>query len=141
MPTTARMNPVAQAERARRVVAVLGQIEDRIVAGLDTGPRARTKRHGRLVTAFNEATAGTWPGVADQTAEELAARLPAPLRGLGRHRPGTALVVYDELVRDPCRVLALVRAAHRGAGGAPRHPSATFRRAPVELDRDLTDPR
>jgi hypothetical protein len=123
MPAPPRLTPIEQAERAREVVGALGRLEDRIVAdGLPPGPRVR------LAVRLGDATCNMLPGAAEEVTRELAMRLPPPLRGFGRRRPDAALSIYDELVRDPCRHLDLVRGTHRALGGSPRHPSARHRR-------------
>ena len=130
--TASRLTPVQQADQARQVVGVLGRMEDRIVTG-HCGVGARFLPSGAtcLIGANDEATRHTMPEVADEVSRTLAARLPSPLRQLGRLRPRMALALYNDVLRDRSRVLELVRTTHRQLGGSPRHPSAAGARPPI----------
>jgi hypothetical protein len=135
MPRTPRdpAEPVAEAEQAQRVVAVLGELEDRLVAGRCGAPVTRTRPPSvpALIHVLSHPGGTDGPDddrVADQVATELAHGLPAAFRLVGRTRPRLALALHDASSGDPSRTLELVRATHRRLGGTPRHPSARGRR-------------
>jgi hypothetical protein len=135
--------PAAQAEHACAVVAVLGALEDRLVAAaVSAGDdrregndrfRPRTDRRALIglidEVARAERRSDLDPAlIAELVTLELAGDLPFVLRIAARGRPRWVLALHDERGRERCRTLDLVRATHRRLGGAPRHPSARGRR-------------
>ncbi len=121
MSTTATPLTVAQeAEQARQVVNVLARIETRITDGRwSRGFRFGPDGGNCLIGAIDEATRWVLPGVADQVTRELVARLPRPLRTLGRARPRLALATYNDTVGGRDGALELVRRTRYALGGLP----------------------
>ncbi len=149
---TTAFSPVAEAEQARQVVAVLGGIEDRLVAGCagaTPGTAAplpcliedvtRAELGGRPPSAPDTCSAELADEVIELVTLELAHGLPPVLRMLGRNRPRWALAVHGEGLNERDRTLDLVRATHRRLGGAPRHPSAIGAR-PAIVVHTATEP-
>lgn len=109
-----------EAEQARQVVNVLSRLETRIASGRWVrGYRVGPDGGNCLIGAIDEATRWVLPGVADQVTRELAARLPAPLRALGRVRPRLALATYNDTVGGRAGALELVRRTRYALGGLP----------------------
>ena len=145
---TTAFSPVTEAERARQVVAVLGGIEDRLVAGCAGATPAAAAPLPRLIEDVTRAELDGQPPSASDTCSaelaelvtaELARGLPPVLRMLGRNRPRWALAVHGEGLNERGRTLDLVRATHRRLGGAPRHPSAIGAR-PAIVVHTATEP-
>lgn len=111
---------IQEAEQARQVVNVLSRLETRISSGRwARGYRVGPDGGNCLIGAIDEATRWVLPGVADQVTRELVARLPAPLRALGRVRPRLALASYNDTVGGRQGALELVRRTRYALGGLP----------------------
>jgi hypothetical protein len=121
---------VQEAEQARQVVNVLTRLETRIVDGRwARGFRVGPDNGNCLIGAIDEATRWVLPGVAERVTAELVARLPAPLRALGRVRPRLALATYNDTVGGRDGALELVRRTRYALGGLPLVPFADEPRA------------
>jgi hypothetical protein len=111
---------IQEAEQARQVVNVLSRLETRIGEGRwARGFRVGPDGGNCLIGAIDEATRWVLPGVAEQVTRELAARLPTPLRALGRVRPRLALATYNDTVGGRDGALDLVRRTRYALGGLP----------------------
>lgn len=132
IPARLDTNAVTPLELAE-VVAILGHLEDRLVAD------ARSTSDGRsrslpITDLIDELVRSE--GRPDLDAAlvggsltlELARGLPFVLRIAARRRPRWALSLHDWRGGERRRTLDLVRATHRRLGGAPRHPSSRSRR-------------
>jgi hypothetical protein len=128
-------SPVVEAEAARQVVGVLGYLQRRF----DDGAWARGARFGDggtcLIGGIDEACAWTVPGVAAEVTRQLAARLPAPLRGLARVRPRLALATYNDLVGGRAGARELVRRTREGLGALDAPAVTTTAAAPALVSR------
>jgi hypothetical protein len=116
-------SPIVQAEQARQVVGVLTWIERRYAMGeWCRGARFGPSGGMCLIGGIDEATDWTLDGVAQQTARELARRLPAPLRLLGRAWPRMALALYNDYFGGRTGAFRLVRRTRFELGGISPQP-------------------
>lgn len=123
---TGTWSPVLEAEHARQVVGVLTWVERRFAAGKwDRGARFGDDGGVCLVGGIDEASRWTMTGVAEDATRQLAARLPVPLRALGRLRPRLALAMYNDLVGGRRGALQLVRRTRHELGGVAPLPGPT----------------
>jgi hypothetical protein len=138
---SAPLSLVQEAEQARQVVNVLARLETRIADGRWTsGYRFGPDGGNCLIGAIDEACAWVLPGVADRVATELAARLPAPFRAIGRVRPRLALASFNDSVGGREGALELVRETRYALGGLPLIRFADEARPqPWVADRQLRD--
>lgn len=112
-------SPLAQAEHARQVVGVLSWLETRFLAGAwQRGARFGDGGGFCLIGGIDQATGWTQPGVAGTVTGELVARLPAPLRALGRIRPRLALALYNDAIGGRTGATQLVATTRSALGGS-----------------------
>lgn len=117
---SAPLSLVQEAEQARQVVNVLARLETRITDGRWTrGYRVGPDGGNCLIGAIDEACGWVLPGVAEKVTAELASRLPAPFRAVGRVRPRLALASFNDTVGGRQGALALVRETRYALGGLP----------------------
>lgn len=137
-----QLTVLQEADQARQVVNVLARLETRIAGGRWVrGYRVGPEGGNCLIGAIDEATAWVLPGVAERVTAELVARLPAPLRALGRIRPRLALATYNDTVGGRAGALQLVRETRYALGGLPLIRFADEPRAtPWVASRQLTPP-
>lgn len=121
MPTPPALTPLQEADQARQVVNVLARLETRIADGhWASGYRFGPEGGNCLIGAVDEATAWAQPGVAERAARELAERLPAPFRALGRvTSPRVGLAAFNDSVGGRDGALDLVRKTRYALGGLP----------------------
>jgi soluble cytochrome b562 len=121
MSTPPALTPIQEAEQARQVVNVLARLETRIADGhWASGYRFGPDGGNCLIGAIDEATEWAQPGVAERAAKELAERLPAPFRALGRvTSPRVGLAAYNDSVGGRDGALDLVRRTRYALGGLP----------------------
>jgi hypothetical protein len=121
MSTPPALTPLQEAEQARQVVNVLARLETRIAEGhWASGYRFGPEGGNCLIGAIDEATEWAQPGVAERAARELAERLPAPFRALGRvTSPRVGLAAYNDSVGGRDGALDVVRRTRYALGGLP----------------------
>jgi hypothetical protein len=121
MSTPPALTPIQEADQARQVVNVLARLETRIAEGhWASGYRFGPDGGNCLIGAIDEATEWAQPGVAERAAKELAERLPAPFRALGRvTSPRVGLAAFNDSVGGRDGALDLVRRTRYALGGLP----------------------
>jgi hypothetical protein len=121
MSTPPALTPIQEADQARQVVNVLARLETRIAEGYwASGYRFGPEGGNCLIGAIDEATEWAQPGVAERAAKELAERLPAPFRALGRvTSPRVGLAAFNDSVGGRDGALDLVRRTRYALGGLP----------------------
>jgi hypothetical protein len=121
MPTPSEpLTPFHEAEQARQVVNVLARVETRLAEGhWASGYRFGPDGGTCLIGAIDEASEWVQPGVAERAARELADRLPAPFRALGKVRPRVGLAAYNDSVGGHGGALDVVRQTRYELGGLP----------------------
>jgi hypothetical protein len=121
MSTPPALTPIQEADQARQVVNVLARLETRIADGhWASGYRFGPAGGNCLIGAIDEATEWAQPGVAERAAKELAERLPAPFRALGRvTSPRVGLAAFNDSVGGRDGALDLVRRTRYALGGLP----------------------
>jgi hypothetical protein len=121
MTTPPALTPLQEADQARQVVNVLARLETRIAEGRwVSGYRFGPEGGNCLIGAIDEATEWAQPGVAERAAKELAERLPAPFRALGRvTSPRVGLAAYNDSIGGRDGALDLVRRTRYALGGLP----------------------
>jgi hypothetical protein len=114
------LTPFQEAEQARQVVNVLARIEARLSDGRwASGHRFGPDGGNCLIGAIDEAAGWAQPGVPERAARELADRLPAPFRAIGKVRARVGLAAYNDSVGGREGALELVRRTRYDLGGLP----------------------